>query len=450
VESDELRQRLRDVGVEKFIQATLIEGGYSAQKLCSAFRVHVPGFTGEDEALYHLLGFALHRELSHRKRLAQYSTIDDAAQLLNEAKNIIVITGAGVCNMSSSIISHLIVLQISTSLGIPDFRSKDTGFYSKLREKGFPDPESLFTLEEFDHDPSGFYSLAGDLLPVQGRWSPTHQFLRVLQDRNKLLRNYTQNIDNVESYAGIAPEKIIHCHGSWKFASCRKCKTKIPGEQIFDNLRRKEVATCKLCEQRLALGSTMKRKRSFQGSSKPRKKGDLDDDDSEDDDIPQAGVMKPDITFFGESLPDLFYDTLNNVDRDAVDLIIVIGTSMKVAPVSEIPQHVKNNIPQILISRDPIKHIEFDINLLGNCDTVVQELCRRADWSFSHEMIKKDEKIAVSSHPEIPYAYTVTTAEVPHHMSVSSMAIPLTAVSNNNALDPLAGVRPSQSTDSVT
>jgi NAD+-dependent protein deacetylase SIR2 len=232
---------------------------------------------------------------------------------------------------------------------------------------GFEDPESLFTLEEFDMDPKRFYSLAGELLPVQNRWSPTHQFIRVLQDKGKLLRNYTQNIDNVESYAGVFPEKIIHCHGSWKTASCRKCRNKVPGEQIFDALRNKTVATCKLCAQMLSATNPMKRKRSNQGSNKARKWGDVDDDESEDDDLPEPGVMKvretwrirdpanifqPDITFFGENLPDLFYDTLNNTDREAVDLIIVIGTSMKVAPVSEIPQHVKHSVPQIFISRD--------------------------------------------------------------------------------------------------
>jgi NAD+-dependent protein deacetylase SIR2 len=45
-------------------------------------------------------------------------------------------------------------VQISTNLGIPDFRSKDTGFYTKLQNMGFPDPESLFNLEDFDMDPS--------------------------------------------------------------------------------------------------------------------------------------------------------------------------------------------------------------------------------------------------------------------------------------------------------
>jgi len=201
-------------------------------------------------------------------------------------------------------------------------------------------------------DPSRrFYSLAGELLPALNRWSPTHQFIRLLQDKGKLLRNYTQNIDNVESYAGIQPEKVIHCHGSWKTATCRKCKNTVPGEQIFDALRRRVVATCKVCPLRL---DGLKRKRPT-GAMKPRKKtgGDFaDDDDDEDDDIPTPGVMKPDITFFGESLPKVFYDSVNEVDRPLVDLVIVIGTSMKVAPVSEIPNHIHHSVPAIYISRE--------------------------------------------------------------------------------------------------
>ena len=256
-------------------------------------------------------------------------------------------------------------MQISTNLGIPDFRSKDTGFYTKLRNMGFQDPESLFNLEDFDMDPScvgqtsriianpsrRFYSLAGELLPALNRWSPTHQFIRLLQDKGKLLRNYTQNIDNVESYAGILPEKVIHCHGSWKTATCRKCKNTVPGEQIFDALRRRVVATCQSCTLQ---SEGLKRKRPA-GASKPRKKttaGDFEDDDDEDDDIPTPGVMKPDITFFGESLPKIFYDSVNEVDRPLVDLVIVIGTSMKVAPVSEIPHHIRHEVPAIYISRD--------------------------------------------------------------------------------------------------
>lgn len=43
--------------------------------------------------------------------------------------------------------------QISTNLGIPDFRSKDTGFYAKMRDAGFANPEDVFDLLVFDDDP---------------------------------------------------------------------------------------------------------------------------------------------------------------------------------------------------------------------------------------------------------------------------------------------------------
>lgn len=43
----------------------------------------------------------------------------------------------------------------------------------------------------------------------------------------------------------------------------------------------------------------------------------------------------------------------------------------------------------------PIHHINFDINLLGNSDTVVLELCRRAGWNLEHEMIPKEQEIEV-------------------------------------------------------
>ena len=96
----------------------------------------------------------------------------------------------------------------------------------------------------------------------------------------------------------------------------------------------------------------MKRKRSSNGSKKRRAPGDSDSDSDGAYDIPDPGIMKPDITFFGEPLPNKFYSRLKGEDRDKVDLIIVIGTSMKVLPVSEIPNFVPRDVPQIYISRD--------------------------------------------------------------------------------------------------
>ena len=49
-----------------------------------------------DKAYHPLLVMGMSREYAKRKKLAQYNTIDDAVDLLKKAKNIIVLTGAGV------------------------------------------------------------------------------------------------------------------------------------------------------------------------------------------------------------------------------------------------------------------------------------------------------------------------------------------------------------------
>lgn len=46
--------------------------------------------------------------------------------------------------------------------------------------------------------------------------------------------------------------------------------------------------------------------------------------------------MKPDIVFFGEGLSNEFHDRMAE-DKDQCDLLIVIGSSLKVRPVALIP-----------------------------------------------------------------------------------------------------------------
>lgn len=62
--------------------------------------------------------------------------------------------------------------------------------------------------------------------------------------------------------------------------------------------------------------------------------------------------QQPDITFFGESLSPTFHDRLVNHDRNLVDLVLVIGTSLKVAPVADISGFLPPSVPQIYISRE--------------------------------------------------------------------------------------------------
>ncbi|ODV90993.1 hypothetical protein CANCADRAFT_148141 [Tortispora caseinolytica NRRL Y-17796] len=297
-----------------------------------------------------------------RQKLQQYNTPEDAAELINNARNIIVLTGAGV----------------STSLGIPDFRS-DTGIYTKLAQLGLSEPQDVFDLSTFLIDPSIFYTFAKDVLPTTESFSPTHLFLKVLDDHHKLLTNYTQNIDNLEVNTGLSREKIVQCHGSFATATCMKCKKKVPGAQLYDYIRKGEVAYCKNPD----CGTTpVGSKRQFSVTT-----GSSDEDDAEI----APGVMKPDITFFGEKLPDEFEDRFEKRDINMCDLLICIGTSLKVAPVSEIVRMLPSSVPQIYINRQPCRHYQFDITLLGNCDDVVAHLCHLLGWELNHPMLKSLE-----------------------------------------------------------
>ena len=72
-------------------------------------------------------------------------------------------------------------------------------------------------------------------------------------------------------------------------------------------------------------------------------------------------------------------------DTQKCDLLICIGTSLKVAPVSEIIGVLPQTVPQVYISKTPVKHIEFDVTLLGHCDDIIRDLVRRCGYILTHE-----------------------------------------------------------------
>ena len=56
--------------------------------------------------------------------------------------------------------------------------------------------------------------------------------------------------------------------------------------------------------------------------------------------------MKPDIVFFGEGLGNEFHDAVAK-DKNDVDLLIMIGSSLKVRPVALIPSSIDASVPQV-------------------------------------------------------------------------------------------------------
>lgn len=321
----------------------------------------------EDMTLLPLLKVTLTRILRRRTKLPQYNTVDDVLSLLRTSKRIVVLTGAG----------------ISVSCGIPDFRSAN-GLYAALNREGkyeLDDPQQMFDINYFKEHPEVFYSFASQIYPSNFIPSPCHRFIKLLEDRAVLLRNYTQNIDTLESKLGV--QKVLRCHGSFATASCLQCRRKVPGTEIEDAIFAKEIPICSVCKAAPPPPPQIKRRKSG-GKKKGKRPW---DGDSSGDDLPTAiipkptAIMKPDITFFGEAVTDDF-DKYLLEDHGKVDLLLVIGTSLKVAPVSELLTHLPHSVPQILINKTPVPHVNTDIVLLGDADAVVKYLCSRLRWKL--------------------------------------------------------------------
>jgi NAD-dependent deacetylase len=130
--------------------------------------------------------------------------IAQGTQIIAEARNILVFSGAG----------------MSTESGIPDFRSPD-GIWSK-------------------YDPSDFYFdriVSSEKTREDAVPNRAHFAVKSLEERGKLLAIVTQNIDNLHQKAGNSPEKIIEIHGTAFSVSCLRCGKTYDRELIQARLR---------------------------------------------------------------------------------------------------------------------------------------------------------------------------------------------------------------------
>ena len=259
------------------------------------------------------------------------------------AKNIVVLTGAGV----------------SVAAGIPDFRTPGTGLYDNLQKYNLPYPEAVFDVQFYADNPQPFCALAKEIWPGLTH-SPTltHSFLHLLSSKGLLLRNYTQNIDGLEFLAGIPAEKLVECHGHFRTASCIRCKHAADGDVVKKTIvDHSQAPTCSKCKS----------------------------------------YVKPDIVFFGESLPDRFHKLLRT-DVQKADFLLVMGTSLQVAPVSMIPNMVRCR--RALFNRDEVMNIRGggkDVFVEGDCDANVEILCDLLGWKEElHEQNKKSRVVSPS------------------------------------------------------
>lgn len=245
----------------------------------------------------------------------------------NNVRRVVVMTGAG----------------ISTSAGIPDFRSPDTGLYANLARLNLPYAEAVFDISYFRTNPRPFYELAHELYPGKFRPTVTHSFISLLQKKGMLLKAFTQNIDCLEREAGVLDEKIVEAHGSFATQRCIECRTEYPKDKMLEAVEAKNVPHClrARCD----------------------------------------GLVKPDIVFFGEALPESFHR--NRSLPAMADLAIVMGTSLTVQPFASLPSFVREETPRILINRERSGGLGSrpdDVLLLEDCDAGVRRLADALGW----------------------------------------------------------------------
>lgn len=238
-------------------------------------------------------------------------------------KRIVVIAGAGV----------------STSAGYPDFRSPKAGMYAKIAKiKILPNPEAIFSVHYFKHTPEPFFAFYRGLMQLKFKPTITHAFLALLQRMGVLEMVFTQNIDGLERAAGIRDEKVIPVHGQIGSQRCMTCK---------------------------AAWSTERFERVINSGQVPR----CDNADCNN------SLVKPDTVMFGEMLPARF--TENTDILKVADLVLVMGTSLKVHPMASLPSLATHGVPRVLINKEKSGDLGSrpeDILLLGDCDQTVRLL----------------------------------------------------------------------------
>ena len=223
--------------------------------------------------------------------------------------NILIMAGAG----------------ISTSAGIPDFRSK-TGLFKQLQDKyNLKSPEEFFLIETFYAKPQYFYEFTKlfDLSKINS--TITHKFMNFLVKKNCVKYIFTQNIDGLEKKAKIPDDKLIFAHGNFYEGHCPKCKEDADINKINEGIQNEQIYYCPKCK----------------------------------------GPCKPNVVFYGENLPKRFFDKIQEC-KDNVDLIIIMGTSLKVQPFASLPYLTNPKADLVVLNMEKVGGYNYN-RLYTNC-----------------------------------------------------------------------------------
>jgi NAD-dependent deacetylase len=196
------------------------------------------------------------------------------AELIRENQPCVVLTGAGV----------------STESGVPDFRSP-TGIWAEF------DPREYATLGAFRRDPEKVWRFYAPRFAVLTEAEPNaaHLALAELERRGLVRAVVTQNIDLLHERAGS--REVIEVHGSIRTSSCPGCGAVYPLAEVVPLIEASGAPPCPAC----------------------------------------GAILKPDVVFFDEQLPEGAMGRATVLAEEA-GLLLVVGSSLEVYPVADLPQ----------------------------------------------------------------------------------------------------------------
>lgn len=197
---------------------------------------------------------------------------------------------------------------VSTASGIPDFRSAN-GLYTQDKNA-----EYYLSHRYFSSDPEGFYEFCKkNLYFPDAKPNVIHQKQAALtnQDRATVI---TQNIDNLYEEAGAT--HLIDFHGNLYHVYCEQCGETVPvADYLKSRLHEKD-----------------------------------------------GGPLRPDIVLYDEGIKQ--DDIMNSVRAlQAADLVVIVGTSMKVYPFAGLLEY-RNQDAQVLAINQQELHLPCDFTMV--------------------------------------------------------------------------------------
>ena len=270
--------------------------------------------------------------------------------LSDSINNIVVLTGAG----------------ISCSTGIPDFRSPG-GMYDTLRPDLITataqqqnamrsDPTAVVDIRLFSQNQFPYLEVRRPFIlgTQMKKWKPTlgHFFIKVLADKGKLRRLYSQNIDGLDGHAAVPKHLLVTVHGCIGSAACESCKTPVDYAEFAHNVRTKIRNIYDATDPE---APTISSNIVCKKCNKPQ--------------------VKPATVLYGTQLPRRTFECLNedfNDRENQVDLMIIAGTSLTVQPAAGWVQSLPPG-KRLLINLEAVGEelgLDFtkDHFLQGTCD----------------------------------------------------------------------------------